>query len=178
MSRIGKLPIAVPSGVTVNFSGGTVTVKGPKGTLAREFRPEVKVLQEEGKLVVLRNGESRLHKSLHGLTRALLANMVTGVTQEFKKTLVIVGVGYRAEAAGKLVSFNLGYSHPILVRPPEGVKITLEGQTKVMVSGVDRELVGETAAKIRALRPPEPYKGKGIQYEGEQIRRKAGKTAA
>lgn len=178
MSRIGKLPIAVPSGVTVNFSGRTVTVKGPKGTLTREFRPEVKIEQADGKLAVLRNGESRLHKSLHGLTRALLANMVTGVTQEFKKTLVIVGVGYRAETAGKLVSFNLGYSHPILVRPPEGVKITLEGQTKVMVSGVDRELVGETAAKIRALRPPEPYKGKGIQYEGEQIRRKAGKTAA
>jgi large subunit ribosomal protein L6 len=144
----------------------------------REFRPEVKVEQADGKLTVQRTGESRLHKSLHGLFRALLANMVTGVTEEFKKTLIIVGVGYRAEATGKLITFSLGFSHPILVRPPEGVKITLEGQTKVIVSGMDRELVGETAAKIRALRPPEPYKGKGIQYENEQIRRKAGKTAA
>jgi large subunit ribosomal protein L6 len=178
MSRIGKLPIAVPSGVTVSISGRTVSIKGPKGNLVREFRPEVKVEQADGKLTVQRTGESRLHKSLHGLFRALLANMVTGVTEEFKKTLIIVGVGYRAEATGKLITFSLGFSHPILVRPPEGVKITLEGQTKVIVSGMDRELVGETAAKIRALRPPEPYKGKGIQYENEQIRRKAGKTAA
>lgn len=178
MSRIGKLPVAVPAGVSVNLAGRSVTVKGPKGTLSREFRPEVKVELADGRLVVSRNGESRLHKSLHGLTRALLANMVTGVTKEFSKTLVIVGVGYRAEMSGKLVSFNLGYSHPILIRPPEGVKIAVEGQTKVTVSGVDRELVGETAAKIRSLRPPEPYKGKGIQYENEKIRRKAGKTAA
>ncbi len=178
MSRIGKLPIAVPSGVSVDISGRAVTVKGPKGSLTREFRPEVKVDQADGKLVVSRNGESRLHRSLHGLTRALLANMVTGVTVEFKKILIIVGVGYRAEVTGKLVTFNLGYSHPILVRAPEGVRISVEGQNKVMVSGMDRELVGETAAKIRALRPPEPYKGKGIQYENEQIRRKAGKTAA
>lgn len=178
MSRIGKLPVALPPGVQANISGSEVTVKGPKGALSRSFRPEVKIEQADGKLVVKRGGESRLHKSLHGLSRALLANMVTGVTREFSKVLVIVGVGYRAEVSGKLVSFSLGYSHPILIRPPEGVKITVENQTRVVVSGVDRELVGEVAAKIRALRPPEPYKGKGIQYEGETIRRKAGKTAA
>ncbi|MGH8004418.1 MAG: 50S ribosomal protein L6 [Limisphaerales bacterium] len=178
MSRIGKLPIPLPAGVTVLISGSELTVKGPKGSLTRSFRPEVKMEQSDGKLVVTRNGESRLHKSLHGLSRALLANMVTGVTKEFTKVLIIVGVGYRAEVSGKLVSFSLGYSHPILIRPPEGVKIAVENQTKVIVSGVDRELVGEVAAKIRGLRPPEPYKGKGIQYEGEKIRRKAGKTAA
>jgi len=174
MSRIGKLPISLPAGVTVSISGLELTVKGPKGSLSRSFRPEVKVEQADGKLVVTRNGESRLHKSLHGLSRALLANMVTGVTKEFSKVLIIVGVGYRAEATGKLASFSLGFSHPILIRPPDGVKITMEGQTRVVVSGLDREL----AAKIRGLRPPEPYKGKGIQYEGEKIRRKAGKTAA
>ncbi|MCI0331013.1 MAG: 50S ribosomal protein L6 [candidate division Zixibacteria bacterium] len=178
MSRIGKLPVAVPTGVSVNIAGTEVSVKGPKGSLTRSFRPEVSVEQSDGKLVVRRNGESRLHKSLHGLSRALLANMVTGVFKEFSKVLLIVGVGYRAEASGKLVSFSLGYSHPILIRPPEGIKITVENQTRVVVSGVDRELVGEVAAKIRGLRPPEPYKGKGIQYEGEKIRRKAGKTAA
>jgi len=178
MSRIGKLPVAVPVGVSVNIAGSEVTVKGPKGSLMRSFRPEVTVEQPDGKLIVRRNGESRLHKSLHGLSRALLANMVTGVFKEFSKVLLIVGVGYRAEASGKLVSFSLGYSHPILIRPPEGIKITVENQTRVVVSGVDRELVGEVAAKIRGLRPPEPYKGKGIQYEGEKIRRKAGKTAA
>lgn len=178
MSRIGKLPIVLPAGVAVSISASDVTVKGPKGSLIRAFRPEVKVEQADGKLVVTRNGESRLHKSLHGLSRALLANMVTGVTKEFMKVLIIVGVGYRAEGSGKLVSFSLGFSHPILIRPPDGVKITVEGQTRVVVSGVDRELVGEVAAKIRGLRPPEPYKGKGIQYEGEKIRRKAGKTAA
>lgn len=177
MSRIGKLPVALPSGVTVNIAGRSVTVKGPKGTLTREFRPEVKVEQSDGKLVVTRNGESRLHKSLHGLSRALLANMVTGVTKEFSKVLVIVGVGYRAEVSGKLVSFSLGYSHPILIRPPDGVKVTVENQTRVTVSGVDRELVGELAAKIRGLRPPEPYKGKGVKYAEETIRRKAGKAA-
>ena len=178
MSRIGKLPVALPAGVQVNISGSQVTVKGPKGSLTRSFRPEVKIEQADGKLVVKRGGESRLHKSLHGLSRALLANMVTGVTKEFSKVLTIVGVGYRAELSGKLVSFSLGYSHPIFIRPPEGVKITVENQTRVVVSGVDRELVGEVAAKIRGLRPPEPYKGKGIHYEGETIRRKAGKTAA
>ncbi|MCI0596937.1 MAG: 50S ribosomal protein L6 [candidate division Zixibacteria bacterium] len=178
MSRIGKLPVSLPAGVSVNFSGPVVTVKGPKGTLTRTFRPEVTVSQADGQLVVKRNGESRLHKSLHGLSRALLANMVTGVTREFSKVLIIVGVGYRAELSGKLVSFSLGYSHPILIRPPEGVKITVENPTRVVVSGVDRELVGEVAAKIRGLRAPEPYKGKGIQYEGEKLRRKAGKTAA
>jgi large subunit ribosomal protein L6 len=178
MSRIGKLPVALPAGVAVTISGLEVTVKGPKGSLSRTFRPEVKVEQSDGKLVVTRNGESRLAKSLHGLSRALLANMVTGVTKEFTRVLTIVGVGYRAEVSGKLVSFSLGYSHPILIRPPEGVKIAVENQTRVIVSGVDRELVGEVAAKIRALRPPEPYKGKGIQYEGEKLRRKAGKTAA
>ena len=178
MSRIGKLPLAIPAGVSVNISGLEVTVKGPKGSLTRRFRPEVAFEQADGRLVVKRNGESRLHKSLHGLSRALVANMVVGVTKEFSKVLLIVGVGYRAEVSGKLVSFSLGYSHPIFIRPPEGVTITVENQTRVTVSGVDRELVGEVAAKIRSLRPPEPYKGKGIQYEGEPIRRKAGKTAA
>ncbi len=178
MSRIGKLPVSLPAGVTVSISGSAVSVKGPKGSLTRTFRPEVSVEQSDGKLVVKRNGESRVHKSLHGLSRALLANMVTGVTKEFTKVLIIVGVGYRAEVSGKVVSFSLGYSHPILIRPPEGVKITVENQTRVVVSGMDRELVGEVAAKIRGLRPPEPYKGKGIQYEGEKLRRKAGKTAA
>ena len=178
MSRIGKLPIQIPQGVTVTLASGAVTVKGPKGTLTRSVRPEVTIEQADAKLVVKRSGESRFHRSVHGLTRALLANMVTGVTKEFTKVLIIIGVGYRAEVAGKLVSFALGYSHPILIRPPEGVKITVENQTRVVVSGPDKELVGETAAKIRAFRLPEPYKGKGIQYEGETIRRKAGKTAA
>ena len=178
MSRIGKLPVQIPQGVTVTVAGGAATVKGPKGTLTRSIRPEVTIEQAEGSLAVKRNGESRFHRSVHGLTRALLANMVTGVTKEFAKVLIIIGVGYRAEAVGKLVSFALGYSHQILIRPPEGVKITVENQTRVIVSGPDKELVGETAAKIRAFRPPEPYKGKGIQYEGEIIRRKAGKTAA
>lgn len=178
MSRIGKLPIPLPAGVTIQHSPGAVTVKGPKGSLTRPIRPEVTLEQADDKLVVKRNGESRFHKSLHGLTRALLANMVTGVTKEFTRVLNIIGVGYRAEVTGKLTSFALGYSHPILIRPPEGVKITVENQTRVIISGADKELVGETAAKIRSFRPPEPYKGKGIKYEDEVIRRKAGKTAA
>jgi large subunit ribosomal protein L6 len=177
MSRIGRQIIKVPSGVTVTVEGSRVAVKGPKGELRREFHPSMEIILDDGELRVNRPSDRRDHRSLHGLTGALLANMVRGVTEGFERKLEIVGVGYRAEAAGKALRFHVGYSHPIVYDPPEGVSLAAESPTLVSVSGTDKEKVGQAAAEIRAFRPPEPYKGKGIRYQGEQVRRKAGKTA-
>jgi large subunit ribosomal protein L6 len=178
MSRIGKLPIHVPDKVRVEISGTSVAVTGPKGTLSLDHHPRMQVVMEESKIKVQRPSDSKTDRSLHGLTRALINNMIVGVTKGFTRTLDIIGVGYRAEPRGKGIQFLLGYSHPIVVIPPPGITIQLEGNNKIHVSGIDKQMVGEVAAKIRSLRPPEPYKGKGIRYEGEEVRRKAGKTAA
>lgn len=177
MSRIGKQIIVVPEGVSVTVEGTRVKVRGPKGEIERELHPAMEIVQKNGELHVRRPSDRRDHRSLHGLTGALLANMVRGVTAGFEKRLEIRGVGYRAEAAGKSLRFHLGYSHPIVYEPPDGVTLKAESPTLVSVSGVDKERVGQAAAEIRSLRPPEPYKGKGIRYQGERIRRKAGKTA-
>jgi large subunit ribosomal protein L6 len=177
MSRIGKRVIKVPDGVTVTVKGARVEIEGPKGRIARDFHPSMEIIHENGELWVNRPSDHRDHRALHGLTGSLLMNMVMGVTEGYEKKLEIVGVGYRAEAAGKSLRFHLGYSHPINYDPPEGVNLGLESPTMVTVSGVDKEKVGQAAAEIRRFRPPEPYKGKGIRYHGEQVRRKAGKTA-
>jgi large subunit ribosomal protein L6 len=177
MSRIGKSPITVPSAVNVSFDDRTVTVKGPKGTLARELPGEISVRQEGDTLVVERPDDERLNRSLHGLTRTLVNNMVVGVTDGFRKELEIVGVGYRAEAQGPTaLRLALGYSHPVVVQAPEGITFEVPVPTRVVVSGIDKETVGQVAANIRALRKPEPYKGKGVKYAGEKILRKAGKA--
>ena len=176
MSRIGRLPIAVPSGVDVTIDGRTVTVKGPKGTLSRSLHPDIAVSQEDGTIVVTRPTEQKNHKQLHGLTRTLVNNMVVGVTDGYRKGLEITGVGYRAALNGKKLTLNLGYSHPIEIDPPEGITFELENPTHLAVVGIDKELVGQVAAKVRQTRKPEPYKGKGVRYAGEQIRRKAGKA--
>ena len=177
MSRVGKQIITLPEKVSVTVEGTRVKVKGPKGEIEREFHPEMKVIHENGELRVNRPTDRRDHRALHGLTGSLLAAMVKGVVDGFEKKLEIVGVGYRAEAAGKSLRFHLGYSHPVTYDPPEGVALTVESPTLVSVSGVDKEKVGQAAAEIRGFRPPEPYKGKGIRYQGEHVRRKAGKTA-
>ena len=177
MSRVGKQIIALPEKVSVTVEGTRVKVKGPKGEIEREFHPEMKVIHENGELRVNRPTDRRDHRALHGLTGSLLAAMVKGVVDGFEKKLEIVGVGYRAEAAGKSLRFHLGYSHPVIFDPPDGIALTLESPTLVSVSGVDKEKVGQAAAEIRGFRPPEPYKGKGIRYQGEHVRRKAGKTA-
>ncbi len=180
MSRIGKLPVPVPTGVDITIStptaGPTVTVKGPKGTLSHQVAEPISVVQDDGQLLVQRPDESRTAKSLHGLTRTLVANMVTGVTAGYEKTLEIVGTGYRVQARGAELEFALGFSHPVTVVPPEGVTFEVQAPTRFVVRGIDKQLVGETAAKIRKLRKPDPYKGKGVRYQGEVIRRKAGKT--
>jgi large subunit ribosomal protein L6 len=176
MSRIGNKPIPLPKGVTVELNGLHITVKGPKGTLERDLRPEINVKQEEGQLVVTRPSEDNLHRSLHGLTRTLIANMVTGVTDGFTRNLEIAGVGYRVAKDGNNLVFSLGFSHPVRVEPPSGITFTVETPTRLSVSGIDKQVVGEQAAQIRKLREPEPYKGKGITYQGERIRRKAGKA--
>jgi large subunit ribosomal protein L6 len=178
MSRVGKNPIPIPSKVKVEIDQNEITVSGPKGELKREIHPSLKVETSKGEIVVLRSSDSKFHKSLHGLTRALIANMVDGVSTGYRKALEIQGIGYKAELMGKKLNLSLGFSHPILFSPPEGIKIDLEGSNKIMVSGIDKELVGAVAAKIRSFRPPEPYKGKGIRYEGEFVRKKAGKAAA
>lgn len=178
MSRIGKKPIQVPDKVKVKISGTNVTVTGPKGTLSLDHNPRMKVVLEESEVKIQRPSDSKTNRALHGLTRSLINNMIVGVTEGFKKNLEILGVGYRAEPRGKGIQFLLGYSHPIVLIPPPGIDIELEGNNKIHVSGIDKQMVGEVAAKIRSLRPPEPYKGKGIRYEGEAVRRKAGKTAA
>jgi large subunit ribosomal protein L6 len=176
MSRIGKKPIPVPAGVDVTIDGSTVHVKGPNGELTRTLHADMKLSREGDEILVERPSESPLHRSLHGLTRTLIANMIEGVTQGYKKTLEIVGVGYRAENRPFGLNFALGYSHPIEYRAPEGIKLNAPTPTVVEVSGINKEVVGQVAAEIRSLRPPEPYKGKGVKYQGEVIRRKAGKA--
>ena len=176
MSRIGRLPITVPSGVDVTISGRTLTVTGPKGQLTRELHPDMTVKREEENLLVTRPTEQKTHKQLHGLTRTLVNNMVVGVTDGYRKGLEITGVGYRAALNGKKLTLNLGYSHPIEIDPPEGISFELENPTRLAVVGIDKELVGQIAAQVRASRKPEPYKGKGVRYSGEYIRRKAGKA--
>lgn len=176
MSRIGKRPIPVPDKVTVTLDGQNVSLKGPKGELSRELPPEVSVEQEGENILVKRRDESRPARQRHGLCRTLVANMVEGVSKGFEKRLEIQGVGYRAQVKGKNLVLNVGYSNPVEMEPPEGITLAVENNTNVIVTGIDKEVVGNTAARIRAVRPPEPYKGKGIRYAGEQIRRKAGKS--
>ena len=177
MSRIGRMPIAIPAGVTVEIAeNNTVTVKGPKGTLARALAPEMEIKIEDGHVVVTRPNDLKKMKSLHGLTRTLIHNMVVGVTEGYTKKLEVNGVGYRAQKQGKTLVLSLGYSHPVEMTDPEGVTTTLEGQNIIIVSGIDKEKVGQYAAEIRDKRRPEPYKGKGIKYADEVIRRKVGKT--
>ncbi len=177
MSRIGRLPIPVPDKVQVEIKGSWVRVKGPKGELSRECNPDMRIEMQDGKLVVSRPTDQRHHRALHGLTRALLNNMVIGVTDGFRKVLQVVGVGYRAELSGKTLVMHLGYSHSIEVVPPPNVTFSVEPRPKLItVDGIDKEVVGRVTADIRKLRPPEPYKGKGVRYQGEHIRRKAGKA--
>ncbi len=177
MSRIGRMPIAVPHGVTVRQEGASVSVKGPKGELTREFHPLMTINHEDGTLVVTRPNDNRQSRALHGLTRSLLANMVKGVSEGFERRLIINGVGYRADQQGDEAVLQVGFSHPVRVTPPPGITLRVEqGGRTIVVEGSDKELVGEMAARIRAVRKPEPYGGKGIAYEGETIRRKAGKA--
>ncbi len=176
MSRIGRLPIAVPAGVDVEIDGRQLTVTGPKGRLTRALHPDMTVVREEGKLLVSRPTEQKMHKQLHGLTRTLVNNMVVGVTTGYRKPLEITGVGYRAQLIGTSLQLSLGYSHPIEIVPPSGITFELENPTHLAIVGIDKELVGQVAAKVRATRKPEPYKGKGVKYAGERIRRKAGKA--
>ncbi len=176
MSRIGKMPVPVPVGVSVDISEGEVTVKGPKGELRRQFNPDMLIELREGALTVSRPDDDRVHRSLHGLTRALLANMVEGVTGGFERTLEIVGVGYRAEKRGDNLVINIGFSHPVEVKPLPGITLEVEGNNRMKVIGIDKEVVGEMAARIRAIRPPDAYKGKGIRYSGEVVRLKPGKA--
>jgi len=176
MSRIGKHPVIVPNGVTISVEGNTVKVKGPKGELTRTLHSEMKVVSENGSIVVSRPSDEANHKALHGLSRTLVANMIEGVTKGFQKQLDIVGVGYKAENRPYGLQLALGYSHPIEYRAPQGIKLSAPQPTQVIVEGANKEIVGQVAAEIRSLRPPEPYKGKGIKYAGEQIRRKAGKA--
>ncbi len=176
MSRIGRLPIIIPEGVEVKIDGQTVSAKGPLGTLSVTVRPEITVKVEDKKVVVSRNNEQRETRALHGLSRTMVANTINGVKTGFEKKLEIVGVGYRAQMQGTTLNLVLGYSHPINIEPPQGIKIEVEQNTKIRVSGPDKRVVGDIAALIRSKRPPEVYKGKGIKYEGEHIRRKVGKT--
>ncbi len=176
MSRIGKLPIELPQGVNLKVDGNVVTVEGPKGKLEQKFRPEITVAVEGNQIVVGRVSESKPARSFHGLYRKLISNMVIGVTKGFSKNLVIIGVGYRVEMNGKNLVFNLGYSNPIEFPLEEGLSVTLDGNNKLTVSGIDNQQVGQTCAEIRSLRPPEPYKGKGVRYENEYVRRKIGKA--
>ena len=177
MSRIGKLPIPVPSGVEVTIAGRSITVKGPKGTLSRDLPPDIVVRQEDSTLLVERPDDEREHRSLHGLVRSLVFNMVEGVTKGFTKDLEIQGVGYRVQQQAGGLEFSLGYSHPVRVKAPEGISFQVSSPTRLSVQGIDKQQVGQVAAEIRALRKPDPYKGKGVRYAGEVVRRKAGKTA-
>lgn len=178
MSRIGKLPIVIPENVEIKIGDDhTVAVKGPKGELTRRISDRIKVRMEENQLILERQSELKADRALHGLTRALLANMVEGVTNGFSKKLQIIGIGFKAEMKGKKLTLNLGYSHPIVVSCPDNITLAAPTPNEVVVSGIDKELVGLVAAKIRSFRKPEPYKGKGVRYEGEYVRRKAGKTA-
>src|SRR5881275_749725 len=176
MSRIGRLPVTVPTGVDVTISGRQVTVKGPKGQLSMELAEPIEIAQNDGVITVTRPNDEGRVRALHGLSRTLVANMVTGVTEGYSKTLEIVGVGYRVQARGSGVEFSLGYSHPVPVTPPDGVTLRVETPTRLVVEGIDKQQVGEVAANIRKLRKPDPYKGKGLRYSGEHIRRKVGKA--
>jgi large subunit ribosomal protein L6 len=178
VSRIGKQPVPVPKGVTVEIAGSRITVKGPKGELKRSLHPSMKVALADGQVSVQRPDDQERHKALHGLSRTLVANMVEGVANGFERVLEIQGVGYRAETKGKALTLVVGLSHPVTIQAPESVTLTVENNTIVKVAGPDKELVGQVAAEIRSVRPPEPYKGKGIRYQGERVRRKAGKTGA
>ncbi|MFQ5602863.1 MAG: 50S ribosomal protein L6 [bacterium] len=178
MSRVGKKPIDIPQGVEIKIKKHRVKIQGPKGSLSREIHPDIKMKVEDNQLIVARPNDSKQFKSLHGLYRSLLTNMVQGVSTGFEKKLEIVGVGYRSEMKNNKLVLQLGYSHPIVFSPPEGISIVVDGNTNITIGGIDKELVGKVAAKIRSFRPPEPYKGKGIKYVDEYIRRKAGKAAA
>jgi large subunit ribosomal protein L6 len=176
MSRIGRTPVAIPAGVDVTISGREVTVKGPRGTLSMEVAAPIEVAQADGAITVTRPNDEGEIRALHGLSRSLIANMVTGVTEGFRKTLEIVGVGYRVQAKGQDLEFSLGYSHPVPVTAPAGITLRVESPTRFVVEGIDKQQVGEVAANIRKLRKPDPYKGKGVRYQGEQVRRKVGKA--
>ncbi|HEY2490565.1 MAG TPA: 50S ribosomal protein L6 [Streptosporangiaceae bacterium] len=176
MSRIGRMPVSVPSGVTVAIDGREVTVTGPKGTLQHNVAAPIDVSQSDGVLTVTRPNDEGQVRALHGLSRTLIANMITGVTEGYRKTLEIVGVGYRVQARGQDLEFSLGFSHPVTVAPPDGISFRVEAPTRFVVEGIDKQQVGETAANIRKLRKPDPYKGKGVRYQGEQVRRKVGKA--
>jgi large subunit ribosomal protein L6 len=178
MSRIGRKPVVIPKGVTAQVQGNTVAVKGPRGELSRSLHPDMQVALADGQVSVARPTEGKRHKALHGLTRTLVQNMVDGVSKGFTKTLEIQGVGYKAEAKPYGVNLIVGYSHPVKYEAPKGIKISVDNNVVVKVEGADKELVGQVAAELRSVRPPEPYKGKGIRYQGEQVRRKAGKTGA
>ena len=178
MSRIGKKPVTLPKGVAVEIQGNTVAVKGPKGELRRTLHTEMQVALADGHVTVSRPSDEKRHKALHGLSRTLVQNMVDGVSKGFSKTLEIQGVGYKAEAKPYGVNLIVGYSHPVKYEAPKGIKISVENNTVVKIEGADKEAVGQVAAELRSVRPPEPYKGKGIRYQGEQVRRKAGKTGA
>jgi large subunit ribosomal protein L6 len=176
MSRIGRMPVTVPSGVDVTINGREVTVKGPKGTLSLQVAPPIEVAKADSTITVTRPSDEGEIRALHGLSRSLIANMVTGVTDGYRKTLEIVGVGYRVQAKGKDLEFSLGFSHPVPVHAPDGITFKVESPTRFVVEGIDKQQVGEVAANIRKLRKPDPYKGKGVRYQGEQIRRKVGKA--
>jgi large subunit ribosomal protein L6 len=178
MSRIGKKPVTVPQGVTLDLKGSEVAVKGPKGELRRQLHPEMQLALANGVFTVTRPSEEQKHKALHGLTRTLVQNMIDGVSKGFTKTLEIQGVGYKAEAKPYGVNLVVGFSHPVKYEAPKGIKISVENNTTVKIEGADKEKVGQVAAELRTVRPPEPYKGKGVRYQGEQVRRKAGKTGA
>lgn len=178
MSRIGRKPVVVPKGVTVQVQGNTVAVKGPRGELRRSLHPEMQLALANDQFTVTRPSDEKRHKALHGLTRTLVQNMVEGVSKGFSKSLEIQGVGYKAEAKPYGVNLIVGYSHPVKYEAPKGIKISVDNNTVVKIEGADKELVGQVAAELRSVRPPEPYKGKGIRYIGEQVRRKAGKTGA
>mgnify|MGYP002732485400 FL=1 len=176
MSRVGRKPVEIPAGVTVTLNGNTVTVKGPKGELTRTFHSDIEIKVEDNIVVVNRPSDAKLHRSLHGTTRAIISNMVEGVSKGFERNLELIGVGYRAQKQGKKLVLNVGYSHPVEIEPEEGIEIEVPANTKISIKGTDKERVGALAANIRDVRPPEPYKGKGIRYEGEHVRRKEGKT--
>lgn len=176
MSRIGLLPIPVPQGVKVNIQGNEVTVEGSKGKLSRSFHPDISIMLKDGNLVVSRPTDNRNHRALHGLTRSLLANMVEGVTKGFEKVLELSGVGYRVQKVGNNISMQVGFSHAVEFTPPPGIELVIEGTNRIRVVGIDKELVGETAARIRAIRPADSYKGKGIKYAGQVLRLKPGKA--
>lgn len=176
MSRIGRKPIAIPAGVDVQVQGNVITVKGPKGTLTRQLHPDMNLVVDNDTLVVERPSDAKLHRSLHGTTRSVVSNMVEGVTQGFVKNLDLVGVGYRANKTAEKITLSLGFSHPVVLPTVEGIEVEVPAANKLIIRGINKELVGEYAAKVRELRKPEPYKGKGIRYENEVVRRKVGKT--